>query len=496
MRFLVLLIVFFSCFFCPLPQSYAQCSTVGFDETPPAIPILDSISVNPLTGNIFLAWQASTSLDTKGYVVYQLSNGVWLSVATINGINSTSYTYSAASVTAGLDFRIAAFDSCTNISPQGTVHKTIFINVLQDRCAKTNKLTWNAYEGWSNISSYAIYVSINGGTQKLIGTTSGSTNVFTHTKIEPFTTYCYYVRAIDATKTKSSLSHQLCFTANVYKVPDQLYLVTASVESEKVKLTAYTDKTADLRHYLILRATDNDANYKTIDTLKPSFTNNEISFTDSTAEVNKHVYYYKLQAIDSCFLKVKTSENSVCTILLNVESSFSLINALTWNAFEKWNAGTKNYQLYRGEEPDFLISFAYSDTTNYNDNIKNYIIQSGKYCYQIEAIEADTNNYKYKATSKSNVFCVVQEPTIYIPNAFNPGGDFNKIFMPKGMFFNNENYSIEIFNRFGEKIFESTDPSIGWDGNDAPLGIYVYKIKYGNPDNKLIVLDGVLTLIR
>lgn len=495
MRFLVLLIGFFSYFFCSLSSGYAQCTTV-FDETPPAIPILDSISINPLNGSVFLAWQASTSLDTKGYVVYQLNNGVWLSVATINGINSTTYTYSTSSVTEGLDFRIAAFDSCTNISPQGTVHKTIFINVQQDRCAKTNKLTWNAYQGWSNISSYAIYVSINGGVQKLIGNTSGSTNVFIHKKIEPFTTYCYYVRAIDATQTKSSLSHQLCFTANVYKVPDYLYLVTASVENEMVKLIAYADKTADLKHYLVLRATDVDANYKTIDTLKPSFTNNEINFIDSTAEVNKHAYYYKLLAVDSCSLNIKTSENNVCSILLNAESSFGLLNTLTWNAFKIWNAGTKNYQMYRGEEPDLLMSFAYSDTTNYNDDIKNYIIQSGKYCYQVEAMEADTNKYKYKATSKSNIFCVVQEPTIYIPNAFNPGGDFNKIFMPKGMFFDNEKYSIEIFNRFGQKVFESIDPTIGWDGSDAPLGIYVYKIRYGNPDNKLIILDGVLTLIR
>lgn len=495
MRCFLFSVVVFLNLFLFSESGFSQCGP-GFDETPPAIPVLDSISINPANGNVFLAWQPSTSADTEGYVVYQFNNGVWLSIASITGLNNTSYTYTNSSVSDALDFRIAAFDNCTNISPQGTVHKTMFVKVQQDKCAKTNKLTWNAYQGWSGISAYNIYVSINGEQQKLIGNVSGSTNTFTHTKIEPFTTYCYYVRAIDVTRTKSSLSHQLCFAANVYKVPDNLYLVTASVENENIKLTAFADKTADLKHYLVQRATDSNANYKTIDTLKPSFTSNEIYYTDSTAEVNAHVYYYKLQAIDSCSINVKTSENVVCSILLDAEASFDLKNALTWNAFEAWNAGTKNYQLYRGEENSALLSFAYSDTTNYEDDIKNFIIQSGNYCYQVEALEADTNNYKYKASSKSNIICVKQEPTIFVPNAFNPRGDFNKIFIPKGMFFDSDKYLMVIFNRFGEKVFETNDPLVGWDGADAPVGIYAYKIKYSDPNNKLIYLDGTLTLIR
>lgn len=492
--FLFLVIIFIHLFLFP-KSSFSQCGP-GFDETPPAIPILDSISINPTNGSVFLAWQASTSTDTDGYVVYQLSNGVWLNVATLNGINTTSYTYTNSSINDALDFRIAAFDNCTNISPQGTVHKTMFLKVQQNKCAKTNTLTWNTYQGWSGISSYIVYVSINGGAQKIIGTVSGSTNKFTHTKIEPFTTYCYYVRAIDISQTKSSLSHQLCFNANVYKVPDFLYLVTATVENENVKIIAYADKTADLKHYLVQRATNEDANYKTIDTLKPTFTSNEIYYTDSTADVNSNFYFYKLRAIDSCSINVKTSENVVSTILINAEASFNLTNTLTWNAFKKWNSGTKEYQLYRGEESSALLSFAFSDTTIYVDKIKNYIIESGNYCYQVEALETDTNNYNYKATSKSNIVCIKQEPTIFIPNAFNPRGDFNKIFIPKGMFFDNEKYLMIIFNRFGEKVFETNDPKIGWDGADAPVGIYVYKITYSASNNKLVNLDGTLTLLR
>ena len=43
---------------------------------------------------------------------------------------------------------------------------------------------------------------------------------------------------------------------------------------------------------------------------------------------------------------------------------------------------------------------------------------------------------------------------------------------------------MNIFNRFGELIFESNDIGTGWDGTykgkASPMGVYVYKITYIN----------------
>ena len=93
--------------------------------------------------------------------------------------------------------------------------------------------------------------------------------------------------------------------------------------------------------------------------------------------------------------------------------------------------------------------------------------------------------------------------SVFMPNAFSPNGDGkNDIFKPKGNFFGVENYSLMIFNRWGQKIYESTDPSEGWNGklnnvgNDSPTGVYVYKLNYIGPRDKIVTEEGFATIVR
>lgn len=50
-----------------------------------------------------------------------------------------------------------------------------------------------------------------------------------------------------------------------------------------------------------------------------------------------------------------------------------------------------------------------------------------------------------------------------MPNAFHPGG-VNSVFNPSEYFLGLDGYSLEIYNRFGEVIFETKNPGDGWDG--------------------------------
>ena len=88
-----------------------------------------------------------------------------------------------------------------------------------------------------------------------------------------------------------------------------------------------------------------------------------------------------------------------------------------------------------------------------------------------------------------------------IPNAFTPNGDgHNDQFRPK---YGSEvsNYRMLIFNRFGQKLFESTDKLKGWDGklNGKPqaTGTYVWLIQYVDMDTgKQVQYSGTVVLIR
>jgi len=72
---------------------------------------------------------------------------------------------------------------------------------------------------------------------------------------------------------------------------------------------------------------------------------------------------------------------------------------------------------------------------------------------------------------------------VYIPNAFTPNGDLKNDFWRPEFYCEIENYQLQIYNRWGERIFETSNPSQGWTGfdekgNEHMAGAYIAKIAY------------------
>lgn len=92
------------------------------------------------------------------------------------------------------------------------------------------------------------------------------------------------------------------------------------------------------------------------------------------------------------------------------------------------------------------------------------------------------------------------EPLIYVPNTFTPNGDpFNNEFFALGS--NIRTFEIEIYNRWGELIYEGDALSKAWDGTylgkNCPDGVYVWKINYTEyPTDKVYQLVGHVSLLR
>ena len=82
-----------------------------------------------------------------------------------------------------------------------------------------------------------------------------------------------------------------------------------------------------------------------------------------------------------------------------------------------------------------------------------------------------------------------EEVVYFIPNTFTPNGDeFNNTFQPiftSG--FDPQNYSFTIFDRWGQIVFESKNPNVGWDGSygDKLLGndTFVWKLGFKEKAN-------------
>lgn len=91
---------------------------------------------------------------------------------------------------------------------------------------------------------------------------------------------------------------------------------------------------------------------------------------------------------------------------------------------------------------------------------------------------------------------------IYIPNTFTPDGNgTNDFFFPLGVGINEDNYRMDIFDRWGENIFTSNNFRKGWDGTVkggklAPQGVYVYKLLIFDLQGNKYPFVGHVTVIR
>ncbi|MCZ4409567.1 PKD domain-containing protein [Cryomorphaceae bacterium 1068] len=96
------------------------------------------------------------------------------------------------------------------------------------------------------------------------------------------------------------------------------------------------------------------------------------------------------------------------------------------------------------------------------------------------------------------------EPIVYIPNTFSPNGDgINDLFKISTSDSELDDYLFSVYNRWGELMFETTDPSQGWNGaangSDyfVPPGVYPYYVKYsGICQSETLEEKGFVTLIR
>jgi gliding motility-associated-like protein len=98
----------------------------------------------------------------------------------------------------------------------------------------------------------------------------------------------------------------------------------------------------------------------------------------------------------------------------------------------------------------------------------------------------------------SNVTEVTPYMSIYIPNSFTPNGDgLNDTFGVYGEAI--QGFRIQVFNRWGQMIFESTDVNLRWngiyDGQQVPQGSYVYRVVASGITGKTTTRDGTVSVI-
>ena len=136
--------------------------------------------------------------------------------------------------------------------------------------------------------------------------------------------------------------------------------------------------------------------------------------------------------------------------------------------------------------------------------LPNYTWSTGELSPEIVAQR--TGIYQLKTTNKCGIFLdEIQikgcEPTIYIPNAFNPNSENTDNSVLKIFGTQITPLSLDIFDRWGNHLFHQENPIDGWNGRAGTKiceqGVYTYFVKYkisGSDDIK--IKAGDVTLMK
>jgi gliding motility-associated-like protein len=91
----------------------------------------------------------------------------------------------------------------------------------------------------------------------------------------------------------------------------------------------------------------------------------------------------------------------------------------------------------------------------------------------------------------------------FMPNAFTPNNDgLNEGFMGKGFLFGATNFKMTVWNRWGELVFETSNPDESWNGRVnntgslSPAGVYVYLVSFTGPRGEPFEFKGFATLVQ
>lgn len=475
------------------------------DQTPPDIPVIVNVTIDTLTNETSITWNPTPQPDTYGYIVYMQDpeTGFLIELDTIYGKFNTTYTYLEPYTDGSVTYTVAAFDSCP--SPTGApfnlsardpnFHTTVFLKSQLSVCDGNVNLSWNSYRGWP-VESYDIFVESGLSDWQIVHTTTGTSYSFVGQDLE---NYKVVVRANKGDGI-TSFSNVDSFMVQRTPQPSYSYIRFASVSNndESVTIDYIYDPSVLVTKIELQRL--NRGVFETMEeVLMPGSPH---VFTDENVYVDDESYTYRVIYYDSCG-NVGYTSNIGKTIVLNTQiENTQLIAYLHWTPYENFNGSVLGYYIYRGIDNVYEpspIAFLNPSRLSYEDDVYE-IPTEGKICYRIEALET-ANVFGDPKNSFSNESCVLVEPLIYVPNAFYPDG-VNTVFIPVLRNYNYENYRMTVFDRWGQVIFQTSNPLEGWNGKinnagrNAETATYVYMIELYNGYGEQIMTRGHVTLLR
>ncbi len=360
-------------------------------------------------------------------------------------------------------------------------------------------VTWNYYKGWNEIEFYEIWREDhkNLGTYHYLDKVPGNSNQYTDSNVVCHISHHYKIRAVEQL---GNLQESFSDTAEASPIwintvpPNEL--VRASVVDDKyttIDWDSCIKPKVPIVNYIIEKS-DDGITYSFLG----KYDADEFTTNDKKVYVDDQSYFYRTFAIDECG-DTSGYDNFGKTILLKADTTGDQRPFLNWSTYQGWHQGV-DYYSFEILNPDgsfTSLGTTQAMDTSWVDNITN-LNQRPEYCYRIIGHRMPTPG-KSEVVSVSNVDCSPVYSKIWVPNAFTPNKDnLNEKFKTPGIYI--VEYHLMIFNRWGEKIFESFDFDDNWDGtyNGEPCqqDAYAVVVETIGVDRISRTHFGTVTLLR
>ncbi|PCH99245.1 MAG: hypothetical protein COB85_00235 [Bacteroidetes bacterium] len=480
---------------------------------------------NSVSGVANLSWNSMhvpQITDSVYYILFKEDTvaGAMLFLDSI--FQSNFYTDSITVCDDTLDYQLFLMDSTGCISsssialytPDGLQPNGVVIDsVSVDPASGLAILSWTA-TGSADVIGYNIYVADTPPFWTLVGFVSGANNtvytdpfsgaiVFPGPPLRQYSVdsgaVIYNVAAIDKCGNES-------FFLNGFNTIHLSGVLDTCVGEAELSWNSFVNWPSGVLDYDLFLSTDGGTYNLVSSTSGTSYTH--------TGLQRSSTYCYFVRANNGAGTK-SSSSNLMCSYMdtigdsgvsfqVFVEARDSVINYITWTEDPSWAPFISRYDIYRSVDGGGfqLIGDTLFGSTTFIDSLdplSDFRYTTGYFCYFVVPVKTGGNIYACVDTS--SIECVSQFPKYVVANAFTPNGDgLNDVFRPIRVFVARDNYLMIIYTRWGQKVFETTDPDLGWDGlikgfvgaNDA----YVYYVEFTVKGLEPRIKAGTVMLLR
>ena len=479
---------------CSDSVSHADLVKIYYDSIRPEPPYLYKISylLDPQLDDIIFS--QNTNPDFRNYRIFRTDN-----MANIQSFfdmpedqrDSVVIDTISASVIPQC-YYLNSYDYCNNISYPSRLHCLIF---LQAKALNTgNYIYWTPYKGWNKLEKYSVYRKRPSKQNDftLIANVDSNTTSYNDTDVVCSELYSYYVLAFekDGHHQYSMSNPDSVKSVKIMNI-DAVKLNRASVENEKILIEWQKEMlNYDFKYIIYRTKLNNNEEFIAYSDCQSDH------FRDTNVNCQEFSYKYRIKILQKGCNYYGKPSNPAKSILLKIPAD-SIISdrlKLSWTPYVYWPEGVDHYEIeyLNSKTRQFeLVGISDSNITSFYHTFDSFVL---KHYYKVKAVQKN----RPEIVSNSNIASYIITPRVTIPNSFSPNGDGkNDYFFP--VCYGGKILDFQVYDRWGEKVYESSAPSANWDGNykskSCESGVYFYMVSIEIEKNTRI-FTGSVSLLR